>query len=52
MKRKYKTEHQVREIKIVQHCIQLTMAKNENVSKTAATFLVFDSIFVNSYCIT
>jgi len=36
----------------VQHCIQLTIAKNENISKTAVTFLVFDSMFVNSYCTT
>jgi len=32
-------EHQVKE-ELVQHCIQLTIAKNENVSKTAVTFLV------------
>jgi len=43
-------EHQVKEVKIVQHCIQLTITKNENISKTAVTFLVFDSVFVNSYC--
>jgi len=30
------------EVKIVQHCIQLTIAKNENISK--------GSVFVNSYC--
>jgi len=30
-------EHQV-EVKIVQHCIQLTIAKNENISKTAVSF--------------
>jgi len=35
---KYKMEHQVKEVKIVQHCIQLPIAKNENVSKTAVTF--------------
>ena len=39
----------LRELKLVQHCIQLTIAKNENISKTAVTFLVFDSMFVNSY---
>jgi len=34
-------QHQVKEVKIlVQHCIQLTIAKNENFSKTA-TFLVY-----------
>jgi len=31
----------LRSLKLVQHCIQLTIAKNENVSKTAVTFLVF-----------
>jgi len=45
-------EHQVKEVKIVQHCIQLTIVKNENSSITAVTFLVFDSMFVNSYCTT
>jgi len=30
-------------LKLVQHCIQLTIAKNENISETAVTFLVFDS---------
>ena len=50
--RKYKMEHQVKEVKIVQHCIQLTIAKNENISKTAVTFLVFDNMFVNSCCTT
>jgi len=39
-------------LKLVQHCIQLTIAKNENISKTAVAFLVFDSMFVNSYCTT
>ena len=44
-------EHQVKEVKIVQHCIQLTIAKSENISKeniskTAVTFLVFDSMYV------
>ena len=33
MKRKYKMEHHVKEVKIVQHCILLTIAKNENISK-------------------
>jgi len=42
-------EHQVKEVKIVEHCIHLTIA---NISKTAVTFLVFDSMFVNSYCTT
>ena len=44
-------EHQVKEVKIVQHCIQSTIAKNENISKTAVP-LLFDSMFVNSYCTT
>jgi len=35
---------------LTQHCVQLTFAKNENISKTAVTFLVFDIMFVNSYC--
>jgi len=26
-------EHHVKEVKIVQHCILLTIAKNENISK-------------------
>jgi len=38
----------LRRLRLVQHCIQLTIAKNENISKTAGTFLVFDSMFVNS----
>jgi len=45
-------EHQVEEVKIVQDCIQLTIAKNKNISKIAVTFLIFDSMFVNSYCTT
>jgi len=39
-------------LKLVQRCIQLTVAKNQNISKTAVTFLVFDNMFVNSYCTT
>ena len=42
----------LRRLKLVQHYIQLTIAKNENTSKIAVTFLVFDSMFVNSYCTT
>jgi len=42
----------LRRLKLVQHCISLTTAKNENSYKTAVTFLVFDSMFVNSYCTT
>jgi len=42
----------LRRLKLVQHCISLTIAKNENISKTAVTSLVFDSMFVNSYCTT
>ena len=30
----------LRRLKLVQHCIQLTIAKNENISKIAVTFLV------------
>jgi len=41
-----------RSLKLVQHCIQLTIAKTENFSKTALTFLVYDSMFVSSYCTT
>ena len=33
----------LRKLKLVQHCIQLTIAKNKFISKTAVTFLVFDS---------
>ena len=36
-------------LKLVQHCIQLPIAKNENSSKTAVTMLVYDNAFVNSY---
>ena len=42
----------LRRLKLVQRCIQLTIAKNENISKTAVTFSVSDSMFVNSYCTT
>jgi len=35
-------EHKFRRSKLVQYCIQLN-------SKTAVTFLVYDSMFVNSY---
>jgi len=38
----------LRRLKLVQHCIQSTVAKKENISKTAVTFLVFDSMLVNS----
>jgi len=41
-------QHQVKEVKVVQYCIQLTIAKNEIFFKTAVTFLVYDSMFVNS----
>jgi len=37
-------EHQVKEVKLAQHCIQLTIAKNDNFSKTAITFLAYDSV--------
>jgi len=39
----------VKRLKLVQHCIQLPIAKNEKFSKTAVTFLVCDYMFVNSY---
>jgi len=39
----------LRRLKLVQHCIQLTIAKNENIYKTPVTFLVLDRMFVNSY---
>jgi len=42
----------LRRLKLVQHFIHLTITKNENVSKTAITFLVFDSMFVNSHSAT
>jgi len=42
----------LRRLKLVQHCIQLTIAKNEKFSKIAVSFLVYDSMFVNSYCTT
>jgi len=40
----------LRRLKLVQHCIQLTIAINEIFSKTAVIFLVYGSVFVNSYC--
>jgi len=53
-RKKYKIKYQVKEVKLVQHCIQLPIAKNENfskwkLSKTAVSFLVYDNMFVNSY---
>jgi len=48
-RRKYKTKHQVKEVKLVQHCIQLTIAKNDNFFR-GVTFFVYDNMFVNSYC--
>jgi len=42
----------LRRLKLAQHCIQLTIAKYENFSKTAVTFLAYDSMFVDSYCTT
>jgi len=42
----------LRRLKLVQYCIQLTIAKNENFSKTTIIFLVCDSMLVNSYCTT
>jgi len=37
-------KYQVKEVKIVEHCIQLTIAKNEYFAKTAVTFLVYDNV--------
>jgi len=53
-RKKYRMEHQdkLKKLKLIQHCIQLTIAKNESFSKTAATFLAYDSMFVNSCCTT
>jgi len=31
-------------LKLVQHFIQLPISQNENVSKTAVTFLVYDNV--------
>ena len=39
----------LKRLKLVQHCIQLPIAKNETFSKTAVTSLVYDNMFVNSY---
>ena len=36
----------LKRLKLVQHCIQLPIAKNENFSKTAVTFLIYDNMFV------
>ena len=36
----------LKRLKLVQHCIQLTTAKNEIFSKTAVTFLVDDSMYM------
>jgi len=41
VKRKYKTEHQVKDVKI-STILYSTIAKNENFSKTV-TFLVYDN---------
>jgi len=39
-KEKYKTEHQVNKVKVgAIYCIQLTIAKKENISKTPVTYL-------------
>jgi len=42
-------EHQVKEVKISTTLYSINHCQNENISKTAVTFLVFDSMFVNSY---
>jgi len=45
-------EHQVKEVKISTTLYSINHCQNENISKTAVTFLVFDSMFVNSCCTT
>jgi len=50
MKRKKEVQNgasSLRRLKLVQHYTELTIAK-----KTAPNFLVYDSMFVNSYCTT
>jgi len=42
----------LKRLKLVQHCSQLPIAKNESFFKTAVTFLVYDNMFVDSYCTT
>ena len=41
--RSRKRSIKLRRLHLVQRCIQLTIAKDENISKTAVTFSVFDS---------
>ena len=47
VKRKSKQSIKLSRLKVVQYCIQLTIAKNEIVSKTAVNFLIYDSMFVS-----
>jgi len=49
---KLKWSMKLRRLKLVQHCIQLTIAKNEKICKIEVTFLVYDIMFVNNYCTT
>jgi len=44
-----KKKKRLKTLKLVQHCIQLPIAKNENFSKTAVTVLLYDNMFINSY---
>jgi len=39
----------LKRLKLVQHCIQLPILKNEKFSQTVVTFLVYDNMFLNSY---
>jgi len=47
-RKKYKTEHQVEEVKISTTLYLINHCQNEKFSKPV-TFLVYDSMFVNSY---
>ena len=51
-RRKYKTEDQVKVVKISTILYSINHCQNEKFSKAAVTFLVYDSMFVNSYWIT
>jgi len=50
-RKKYKIEHQVREVKIRTTLYSINHCQNETFSKKI-TFLVYASMFVNSYCTT
>jgi len=49
---KLKWSMKFRRLKLVQHCIQLTIAKIEKICKIEVNFLVYDIMFVNNYCAT